>query len=137
MLPVYMNVCVATMDENLFDVENSVSNQICRFEACNHGQISAESCVTELKKKMAAIQLINSTAKAFDWFISSILLVFVIYNFFEHIADKERKKLKQEQSYGSDNTLNLKADAEICNLRTPCGELTTRKNKFLLGDCKK
>merc|ERR1711879_301587 len=70
-------------------------------------------------------------------FISSILLVFVSYNFFEHIAVKEKKKNKLKAQYmGSDNTLNVNIDgqAEICNITVPCGDITTRKNKFLLQE---
>ena len=117
LLPTYMNVCVVKMDTYLFDIrleppmnedgtfsctvkDISLVEQICSFKACRYSYGNG-GCNKEQTEKIKTMQKFNRRAKQFDWLISSIILLFVLFNFFKYLDEKKKisKRLEKQQGY--------------------------------------
>jgi len=115
LLPTYMNVCVVQMDTYLFDIRQpvvspngtatcdfkdiSIVEQICSFKRCQQ-TYGSTGCTKEQTANIQWMQRFNRRAKQFDWLISSIILLFVLFNFFKYLDEKRKLTKRLEKQNG-------------------------------------
>ena len=77
----------------------SIVHQICSFKQCMN-PFRYGACFKNMREELKNIQDLNHNAKLADWVISSMILVFVTFNFFNHLDKKLRTEQKLARQQG-------------------------------------
>lgn len=77
----------------------SIVRQICSYRDCTKYEQDTD-CVEDTKIEIKALQKLNRRAKQFDWLINGIILLFVLYNFFNYLEKKSRVERKLAKHAG-------------------------------------